>query len=355
MTRYGLGWRAALGAGILAHRDSIDVIEVMAEDFVDADANTRRALQFLRAQMPVVVHATSLGLASSEPVDAKRLDRIARVIGWIEPEFWSEHLAFVRATGVEIGHLAAPPRNDATLEGLRRNLEVVQRVVGSAPLLENVATLIEPPLSDYDEAEWLTAIDADLLLDLHNLHANATNFGFDALDVLARIPHERVRAVHLAGGRRIERDRILDDHLHDVPAEVFALLAYVANEETTVILERDGNYPAIEELIAELDRARAVVPRPLPLRVASRNAARRPAIDGVLARLYVDDTLRARFADAPLAVARELGLDEESARAMAAVAVEDLMLAARGFAKKRAIKDQCTSREGAIGCSSVRR
>ncbi|HEX6159097.1 MAG TPA: DUF692 family protein, partial [Thermoanaerobaculia bacterium] len=164
--KFGLGWRAQIGAGILAHRERIDVVEVMAEDFVDADAKTRRALQFLRAQMPVVVHATSLGLASPEPVDRRKLDDVARVIGWLEPELWSEHLAFVRASGLEIGHLAAPPRNDTTLEGLRRNVELVTRVTGSAPLLENVATLIDPPLSDYDEAEWLRAIDSDLLLDL---------------------------------------------------------------------------------------------------------------------------------------------------------------------------------------------
>lgn len=334
--RFGLGWRAALGAGILAHRERIDVVEVMAEDFRDADEKTRRALRFLAAQLPVVVHATSLGLASSEPVDRKKLDDVARVVGWLQPEFWSEHLAFVRASGLEIGHLAAPPRNDATLEGLRRNVEEARRVVGSAPLLENVATLIEPPLSDYDEAEWLHAVDADLLLDLHNLHANAVNFGFDAAEVMSRVPHERVRAVHLAGGRRIERDRILDDHLHEVPDPVYALLAFVENEAATVILERDGNYPPIEELLAELDRARAVVRTPLPRRASIARNVARPGVDAFLARLYVDEAMRARFLDAPYACAIGEGFDEESARSLAAMIADDLTLAARGFAKKRA-------------------
>ncbi len=41
----------------------------------------------------------------------------SRVIGAAEPEVWSEHLAFVRGGGREIGHLAAPPRRPATLEG----------------------------------------------------------------------------------------------------------------------------------------------------------------------------------------------------------------------------------------------
>jgi hypothetical protein len=75
------------------------------------------------------------------------------------------------------------------------------------------------------------------------------------------LPPERIRAIHLAGGRRIERGRVLDDHLHGVPDEVFALLGCVT--APTVILERDGNYPPIEELLAELDRARSCPLSPL--------------------------------------------------------------------------------------------
>ena len=260
--RYGLGWRPELAAGIYGNLDRIDVVEIMAEDYFDADRRAQRALRFLRSQVPVVLHATSLGLASTEPVDPRLLDAIARVVEWLEPEFWSEHLAFVRAGSSEVGHLAAPPRNDATLEGLIRNVELATQVVGSAPLLENVASLIDPPFSTYDEAAWLAAVlDAtpcDLLLDLHNVHANATNFGFDAREVVRTIPPQRIGAVHLAGGRRIEGDRLLDDHLHEVPDPVYELLSEVHAERATAILERDGRYPPIDELLCELDRARAV-------------------------------------------------------------------------------------------------
>ena len=249
--RFGIGWRPELGAAILANLDRIDAVELLAEEY---GAATRRALRFLRRHVSITVHGTSLGLASTEPVDGHRLDAMARVVEWTEAESWSEHLAFVRAGGMEIGHLAAPPRNDATLEGLMRNVDQARRVVGSAPLLENIATLIDPPFSTYDEISWMETVShatgCDLLLDLHNLHANATNFGF-----APRIPRCRIGAVHIAGGKRIEGDRILDDHLHAVPDEVFALLSVVTAD--LVILERDGRYPAFGELLAELDRARA--------------------------------------------------------------------------------------------------
>jgi uncharacterized protein (UPF0276 family) len=343
--RFGLGWRAPLGAGILANLDRIDVVELMAEEFVTADAATRRAVRFLATQVPVVVHATSLGLASAEPVKRNALDAIARVVEWVAPLFWSEHLAFVRASGVEIGHLAAPPRNDATLEGLARNVDTARAVIGSAPLLENVASLLEPPLCQYGEAEWLTRVvaecDTDLLLDLHNLHANAVNFGFDARETMSCIPHERVRAVHLAGGHRIERGRILDDHQHAVPDAVFDLLACVTNREATVILERDGNYPAIDVLLAELDRAREI-PASSSAPASKRPVARGPAdenggvpLEAFLARIYVDDDALARFLADPVACAIAGGFDAATARRVAAIDPDDLRSAARSFARKR--------------------
>ena len=330
--RLGLGWRDELAAGILANLDRIEVLEVLAEELFDADASRRRAMRFLAREVPVVLHATSLGLASTEPVDRRRLDKIARVVDWLEPELWSEHLAFVRAGGREIGHLAAPPRNDATLEGLGRNVDLARRVVGSFPVLENVASLIEPPVSTYSEMEWVHAVLAftpcDLLLDLHNVHANSVNFGFSASEVVASLPASRIRLVHIAGGRVIERGRVLDDHLHAVPCEVVELLSLVPRS-ATVILERDGNYPTVDALLDELRSAaaiaaalgvsRSVAPPTLPLTKAAACAA--ALLE--LAELYTDAGARERFLANPTGPCADINQD-------------DLKLAARSFERKRA-------------------
>jgi len=231
--RVGIGWRPDLAVGIWSNLDRIDLVEVVADDlFAPAAAPELRAIETLAAQVPVVLHGVSLGLASAAPVQASRVEAMARVVGAIRPELWSEHLAFVRADGVEIGHLAAPPRTDASIEGTARNVERVAAIVGSKPVLENVATLLDPPGSRYDEPAWVTqvmrAAGTSLLLDLNNLYANAVNFGHDPVDFLARLPLESVSLVHLAGGSWVasksgER-RLLDDHLHAVPDVVYALL-----------------------------------------------------------------------------------------------------------------------------------
>lgn len=266
--RIGIGWRPELAAHIASHLDEIDVIEVIADNYFSASRARLRALRLLARQVPTMLHGTSLGLASSEAVAQRRLDAFARVVEAVEPIAWSEHLAFVRGGGVEIGHLAAPPRTRRTLDGLVANLRRAERTIGSLPLLENIATLVDAPLSDWNEAEWMThvagATSASFLLDLHNLHANATNFGFDARDVIAAVPPSRIRAIHIAGGKVIRREgvsRILDDHLHPTPAAAFTLLGEVTAtlpHRVDVVLERDGAYPAFDELLSEMRHARAV-------------------------------------------------------------------------------------------------
>ncbi|BDC49127.1 UPF0276 protein [Bryobacterales bacterium F-183] len=274
--RFGFGWRAELAMGMLLHLDEIDIVEVIAEDYFERP----ELLGTLARQVPVTLHGVGLGPASASAVDEVRLGKLARLVERVRPDSWSEHLAWVRGGGREIGHLAAPCRNAGTVEGTLRNIERMRRVMGSEPVLENVATLIDPPASPMGEAEWLREVldgapGTGMLLDLHNVHANATNFGFDAGAFLRAVPMDRVRTVHLAGGR-MWRGRLLDDHLHDVPEPVFQLLeeaAYLAPQPLTVLIERDGRYEGVDSMLMQLREARRAVARGRERRLAGRAAA----------------------------------------------------------------------------------
>jgi uncharacterized protein (UPF0276 family) len=271
--RFGVGWRAELAADILSHLDAIDLVEVIAEECLRPVG--RRAIGALARQVPIVLHGLSLGLASTSAVDPRRLGALADVVNELRPLAWSEHLAFVRAGAVEIGHLTAVPRTAATAVATARNIRAAADRIGSMPAMENIATLLDPPGSDLDEAAWITEVVREagcpLLLDLHNLHANALNFGFDPFEYLDRIPLQTVTTIHLAGGRLIQepatggepaRWRLLDDHLHEVPARVYDLLTEVGAEVASplnVILEYDGNYPPFVAMLRQLSCARAAL------------------------------------------------------------------------------------------------
>jgi uncharacterized protein len=274
--RVGIDWRPELGAATLSHLDEIDVLEVLIEDCLYQSRRQRQAQLFLAAQVPVIYHGVALGPASVHPVDRRRLDRVARFLDSVRASVWSEHLAFVRAGGVEIGHLAAPPRTPASMHGACENLRQIERLTGLCPALENIATLLQPPGSILSEAAWIEQIastmQASLLLDLHNLLCNAVNTGIDPKQALTQFPLERVTCVHLSGGRWLAEPaarachpgarRLLDDHLHAVPTVVFDLLTAVAArvpQPLTVIIERDGNFPAFIDILDEIRRARAAL------------------------------------------------------------------------------------------------
>jgi uncharacterized protein len=362
--RVGLSWRTELAAGIFAHQDQIDVVEVIAEDWFDASRSRASALRTLAAQIPVQLHGTSAGLASAAPVEEKRLAKMARLVEIVRPEAWSEHLAFVRGGGWEIGHLAAVPRNAVTVENAAANVARARRIVGMIPMVENIATLISPPASSLSEAEWLgrvaVAADAPLLLDLHNLYANAMNFPDPAaapMAALRQIPLDRVGMLHIAGGRWISASgnrndrRLLDDHLHPVPDAVFSMLeelAALAPQPLTVVLERDGAYPPMSDLLLELQLARAAMRRGRERQIRTMSCPYNPGktasggssarLETLLARIYVDEPLRASFLAAPQEFAERYVPNAEDAAALVSIDWTGLAMAARSFARKRQLQ-----------------
>jgi uncharacterized protein (UPF0276 family) len=378
--RFGLTWHPSIAAGVLGNLDRIDLVEVIPEGRFLESRRGQRALASLARTLPVSIHGVSLGLASMSPPDPRRLDRFARLVGEVEPESWSEHLAFVRSDGIELGHLAAPVRTAASVEAVAEHVEQARQRIGSCPSLENVATPLEPPGSDRSEGDWLNDVldqsPSNLLLDLHNLYTNGLNFGFDPAAVVAALPSDRIRTIHIAGGVEVGRSegraRRIDDHLHDVPDAVYELLTLVGAvvpHPLDVVLERDGAFPPMPRLLAELDRARAALAegrarasiardarleqavsrsmaacrpgRPLTGRDDAPGERQREAalVERFLARLYTHDALRARFLGAPVEEALREGLPPDLARRFADPDQIGLELAAETFARKRAANE----------------
>jgi uncharacterized protein len=367
--RFGLTWHPRLAGEILTHRERLDIVEVIPEGTFLGSRRARRALRTLAREIPVAIHGVSLGLASAEGLDTARLDSFARLMDDVVPEHWSDHLAFVRAGGVELGHLAAPTRTALTVEATAENLDRAARRVGARPLAENVATLMDPPGSDRTEQAWLLALldasGSDLLLDLHNLVTNGRNLGYDPLALVDALPAHRIRAIHIAGGVEVEAPggerRLLDDHCHPVPDAVYALLERVGERvphPIDVILERDGGFPPFDVLLGELDRARIALSAgrarraggsdpddalaregrtatdPRQLQTARRQQAR---VEALLARLYTDAAARERWRTDPDGEARRAGLDDDGRAAMNRLDRPGLELTARSFARKRAM------------------
>ena len=259
----GLSFRGEWRWDVVRHRDELGAVECIPDDV--AGPAGLRDLTLINQAVPVLLHGIGLSLGSAEGLDPERVEHVARVVEAVRPPWFSEHIAFCRAGGVEIGHLAPLPFTRRAVDTIAANVEALRRSIPGTPLLlENIAYNFQLPGSEMTEAEFvrsvLEAADAGLLLDLENVHANSQNHGYDAIEYLERLPLDRVVEVHLAGGV-MRNGRYADSHTRPVPEESWALLEWLAARTPVraAIVERDDDLPPFAELLAEVRRAGEVL------------------------------------------------------------------------------------------------
>jgi hypothetical protein len=261
----GIGWRPELALAIDRHPD-LGFVELTAENH-DAARPLPEAIEQLRSRgVRVVVHGVSLSLGGAEPLDPARLDALAALARRADAPLVSEHVAFVRAGGVEAGHLLPVPRTPESLELVAEQVLAAGRALPAPLALENIAAVVEWPDGGMGEAEFLAALlertGARLLLDVSNVHANARNHGLDPLAYLDTLPLDRLAYVHVGGG--VEREGTYHDtHAHRVDPAALELLEEVSArvEIPGAMLERDDDFPPPDELAVELEAIREAVGR----------------------------------------------------------------------------------------------
>jgi uncharacterized protein (UPF0276 family) len=257
----GIGWRPEI-AGFVAGLPGLGFCEVIAESLPcggSAPSALPASLAALRARgVAIVPHGVRLSLGSAEPVEPHRVAHLAAAADLVGASLVSEHVAFVRAGGLEAGHLLPVPRTRASLAALTANVLRTQAELDVPLALEPIAALFDWPDDELDEGAFLTELldrtGALLLLDLANVYANARNRGTDPIELLDRLPLERVAYVHVAGGS--EHDGLYHDtHTDPVPPAVLELVAALCERRSPpgFLLERDGSYPPAAVLTAELD------------------------------------------------------------------------------------------------------
>jgi uncharacterized protein len=260
----GLGYRPPFRADLFAHRSDVDFLEIIADHYFDASPEKLRELDLLRAHFPLVAHGLDLSIGGADGIDPRYLDKFARLIERIDPPWWSEHLCFTRAGGVDIGHLAALPYTQEAIDVVARNVEAVRKRIAAPLLLENITTVVRAPGAQMDEPAFLTRVlertGCGWLCDVANLYANSVNHGVDLEASFERWPWDRLVQIHYAGGRW--RDGVLiDSHDSQTSQAVWGLYDRVVARAPVkgVILERDERLPPFGELLDEVARARATL------------------------------------------------------------------------------------------------
>jgi uncharacterized protein (UPF0276 family) len=264
----GIGYRPAIDGWTRAHLDRFDVLEITVDHCITSGPEQRSAIYDLVSTIPMTAHGVGLSIGTDAPLDLAYLDQVATIVERLKAPTYSEHLAFTRVPGCDLGNLIPLPRLVAVAEAVIAKVQTVQARIPVPFLLENITYLFEWPDQEMSDAEFITLIcretGAGLLLDIENLYLNAFNHGFDPYAFLDALPVSLVKEVHLAGGSAVtknllERPVLVDSHSHPVPDRALDLLDHVLLRQApaTIVLERDERLDAGDEILEDIARIRA--------------------------------------------------------------------------------------------------
>ncbi len=278
----GVMFNPALAGFVEVHADAIDHLAVIPDRcWVDPGpgrpgrfhpmAAPSALIDRVARHVPVVLHAIGLSICSADIFDEPYVLNLERWRRRWQASWVSEHLSFSR-TGADHevnAALALPvPFDDEVLDLVARRVARIRSVLGSPFLLENGVSYVDIPDQAMDEPTFLNHLcrrtGCGLLLDLHNLHTNAVNHGFDAFDFLDALDLAQVVEVHVAGGEAMMGFHT-DSHSGPVDEPVWHLLEALAPRAPSlraVTFEfHESSWPRLraDGVLAQIDRARGIL------------------------------------------------------------------------------------------------
>ena len=267
---FGLGLRPRHYNSFLAQPQAVDWLEVISENYMVQGGKPLAMLDRIRADYPIAMHGVSMSIGSVSPLDHGYLQRLKALADRVQPMWISDHLCWTGVHGTNLHDLFPLPYTEEALRHVAARVREVQETLGRRLVLENVSSYIDYACSEMSEWAFLTALaeeaDCLLLLDVNNIYVSGMNHGFDPRTFIDGVPAHRIQQIHVAGHSN-QGDVIIDTHDAPVPDEVFDLYAYACRRfgPVSTMIERDDSIPPLEDLIAELDRVRAVAARHTPV------------------------------------------------------------------------------------------
>ncbi len=255
----GLGLRRALADKLMANPPAdIDFMEIAPENWIHVGGALGKKLRFFTERYPFLIHGLSLSIGCPAPLNEQLVRDIKDFMAEHDIRLYSEHLSYCGDDG-QLYDLMPIPFTEDAVKYVAARVRRVQDILEQRMALENVS-YYAPTDASMSEQEFLLAVleeaDCDLMLDINNIVVNSINHSYDASDFLRAMPAQRIRYFHLAGHYVEAEDLRIDTHGSAVDEQAWQLLAdaYDVFGPVPTLLERDFNFPPIEELLDEVRR-----------------------------------------------------------------------------------------------------
>jgi uncharacterized protein (UPF0276 family) len=257
VTGAGLGLRRAIADELMREPpEVVDFMEVAPENWINVGGALGRKLRFFTERYPFLIHGLSLSIGSPSPLDEQLVRDVKQFMADHDIRLYSEHLSYCGDDG-HLYDLMPIPFTDEAVSYVAERVRRVQDILEQRIALENVS-YYAPTDSSLSEREFTLAVldeaDCDLMLDINNIVVNSINHRYDAHEFLSSMPGERIRYFHIAGHHVEAEDLRVDTHGAAVDDQAWSLLAeaYGRFGPVPTLLERDFNFPPMDELLAEV-------------------------------------------------------------------------------------------------------
>ncbi|MEM0977122.1 MAG: DUF692 domain-containing protein [Pseudomonadota bacterium] len=261
----GVGYKAQHFDDVLSEPGPVSWIEVHAENYMGDGGRPIAQLAHLAERFAISVHGVGLSIGGETPLDKDHLGRLKKLVTWVNPASFSEHLAWSTHNTQFFNDLLPLPYTQKTLTRVAEHIDQVQEVLQRQMLLENPSTYLAFAENEMCETDFLTELTrrtgCGLLLDVNNVFVSATNQQTDAKSYLDAFPLDAVGEVHLGGHDEDEDESgaplLIDSHGAEVVDPVWALYEYTIRSggAKPTLIEWDTDVPAWPVLRAEAERA----------------------------------------------------------------------------------------------------
>jgi uncharacterized protein (UPF0276 family) len=261
VTGAGLGLRRPIADKLMdVAAGEIDFMEVAPENWIHVGGKLGKKLRWFTERYPFLIHGLSLSIGSPAPLNEQLAHDIKAFMAEHNIRMYSEHLSASSDDG-QLYDLMPIPFTEEAVKHVASRVQRVQDILEQRIALENVS-YYAPTGTAMSEADFTLAVleeaDCDLMLDINNIVVNSVNHRYDALEFMHRMPADRIRYFHIAGHYVEAEDLRIDTHGTPVDQQAWELLAkaYAHFGVVPTLLERDFNFPPIEELLDEVRHIR---------------------------------------------------------------------------------------------------
>ncbi|RLB46185.1 MAG: DUF692 domain-containing protein [Deltaproteobacteria bacterium] len=265
----GIGLRMEMAKELLEKKPAeVKWLEIHPENYMNRGGRFPTALKQAMEKWPIATHGLTMCYGRAEPFAEEYTTQLKQLLSDVQSPWHSDHLCFSDVDGVFAHDLLPLPFTEEAAKLYTRRIIEARDATGCENLaFENVSYYAESPDSESDEVtfclEVLEAADCKMLLDVNNVYVNAKNLGFDPRKWIDQIPAERVVQIHVAG-HLVRHDGFrIDTHGEDICDDVYDLLDYTLRRigPKPVLLERDGNFIPVDELLEQVRRLSEIYDR----------------------------------------------------------------------------------------------